>query len=519
MEKRVRNIFSTNGRNTTINNLKKNIYISYLGQVVSVITGFLLSVVIVRNLEIQEFGEYSFLASAIVVLGIITNFGLEGVLERYVSEFLTKKKYGKVNNLIIITVLIRFIALIILVFCLFFFYEYLKNIFALTLGLTSFTVFLGILCTVKIKNLLGPALLAAYLQIYKEKINFIFYRISKLIAFSYVVKNGFGLKEILIAWLIVELFSLSHFIYIILKKIRANENKVFLEPFTKNDTNKIFNFGKSQAFGVVLFIFADIAVDNVMIGYFIDQEAVAIYAFAMAILMLVSTVNPLIIFQGTFGSIFTRLYTRNNSLAQIKDYYIIIVKIGFVVTIPLFTILAINLENIIRIIYSEKYLVAMPLIYLGILFMVIRSVTFAFTPLIMALEKNKLFVQAGVFSIYNLVGNLIFIPLFGTVGALIATGSAGIMIFTFYLFQFKKVFQSAYFPWLNFFQIILFCLPLVIMGIILNQYIQSIYSLFSAIILELLLYCLTLYCFKVFTIKERKMINIQMRNNLIKKLK
>ena len=188
-------------------------------------------------------------------------------------------------------------------------------------------------------------------------------------------------------------------------------------------------------------------------------------------------------------------------------------------TIPLFTILAINLENIIRIIYSEKYLVAMPLIYLGILFMVIRSVTFAFTPLIMALEKNKLFVQAGVFSIYNLVGNLIFIPLFGTIGALIATGSAGIMIFTFYLFQFKKVFQSAYFPWLNFFQIILFCLPLVIMGIILNQYIQSIYSLFSAIILELLLYCLTLYCFKVFTIKERKMINIQMRNNLIKKLK
>ena len=134
-------------------------------------------------------------------------------------------------------------------------------------------------------------------------------------------------------------------------------------------------------------------------------------------------------------------------------------------------------------------------------------------------SKNKLFVQAGVFSIYNLVGNLIFIPLFGTIGALIATGSAGIMIFTFYLFQFKKVFQSAYFPWLNFFQIILFCLPLAIMGIILNQYIQSIYSLFSAIILELLLYCLTLYCFKVFTIKERKMINIQMGNNLIKKLK
>ena len=86
MEKMVKNIFSINGRNTTINNLKKNIYISYLSQIISVITGFLLSVVLVRNLEIQEFGEYSFLVSAIFVLGIIGNFGLEAVLRRYVDN-------------------------------------------------------------------------------------------------------------------------------------------------------------------------------------------------------------------------------------------------------------------------------------------------------------------------------------------------------------------------------------------------------------------------------------------------
>ena len=67
MQRKTWDIFINNGSIIILNNLGKNLHFSYLSQLVSIVTGFLTSVILLRNLQVEEFGEYSFYVSFIVI--------------------------------------------------------------------------------------------------------------------------------------------------------------------------------------------------------------------------------------------------------------------------------------------------------------------------------------------------------------------------------------------------------------------------------------------------------------------
>jgi O-antigen/teichoic acid export membrane protein len=503
-----------NGKNTILSENKKNVVYSYISQIVSIFTGLILSIVLVRNLELKEFGEYSFLGSVITILGIFVSFGLEGVKQRYITEFLAKKMHDKVNKIIFWTITIRVISLSILSGILVVFYADFTKHFDLSLTFGSFLVFIVIFFIGRLKNLIGPALLVAYLKIYKEKLNYIIYQVMKLILFTTVVSLGYGLSEILISWLIIELVSLMHFSYLMNKKVQYNKVQGPVSKFTRDDKLRMWEFGKYQAFAVVLFMFADIAVDNVMIGYFLGQESVAIYSFALGILMIISKANPSLLLRGMFSTILIKKYTINKSLDDLADSFKLITKLAMVIVIPLYVILGINAENIIILVYSKAYIGALPIIYVGLFFFIFRELTHPFNPLINTLEKNKLFLYTGVFSIYNGLANLFLIPSLGIMGALIATGSACVMIFYFYLYQFKKVFTSGYFPWKSFFKLLMYSVSILLIGLLLNNYITNVISLLIVIIVEIMIFYILLPLFKVFNNSEREILNQQIGKKL-----
>ena len=215
MQRKTWDIFINNGSIIILNNLEKNLHFSYLSQLVSIVTGFLTSVILLRNLQVEEFGEYSFYVSFIVVFGALFNFGLEAIIQRYVPEFLVRKNFGKINRLIIISIFIIIFLIIFSCIILIINFDYIKNIFKLSISTTSFLIFLTILFFNRIKNLLGSALLTAFFEAYKERVNFIFFQILRLILFSYILINGYALKELLTAWLLLELLSLFHFILLL----------------------------------------------------------------------------------------------------------------------------------------------------------------------------------------------------------------------------------------------------------------------------------------------------------------
>lgn len=486
--------------------IKKSIYYSYYAQVVSLFTNFFLSIILINNLDLKVFGEYSFFISAIIFLGVVVNFGLENSFLRFGSEFLEKKNNGKVNNLLLKILLIRLILLFIISCLLILFFTEIKNIFKITIDLKLFFIFLSIFIVIKVKSIIGRSFLTIYLQVYNERLNEIVYQISKLILFFLILIAGKGFKEILISWLCLEIFSIGHYIYLLLKKT-LSQKKNLISNFSKKETNRIIKFSNTQAIIAIIFLLSDVTLDNIMIGYFLDQESVAIYSFTFALLFLTIKFNPPSILKGTFISLITKDFVLKKSISMIRDYHRLLLKLGLIISAPLLTILSMNLEKIITLIYSPNYLPAIPLINIGIIFMFFFSCLTSFSIITQVLEKNKFYFFVGFFSILNVIGNILLIPMYGELGALISSGVSLILIFFYYMVKYTKIYKMFFFPYIEFFKIILSCLPLMFLHIIFNDYINSLIGLIFIVISQIITYILVIKKFSIFLLNEKILLN------------
>ena len=183
-----------------------------------------------------------------------------------------------------------------------------------------------------------------------------------------------------------------------------------------------------------------------MISYFLSNEKVAIYSFGLGLISYLSYFNPSFLMKSYYTSLLTNIYSGSVD-KNIIDKINFIFRISVVIMIPLYSVFAINIEYIIDIVFDKKYNAAVDLILLGLIFYVFKELNFSFSPLINLFEKNKLFLKAGILSIFNLIVNLILIPKIGIMGALIGTGLTWTLIFGFYLYSFIKFFKSyKFFP-------------------------------------------------------------------------
>lgn len=497
-----------------INSTKNTVY-TYFAYIVNVVTGLGLSVILARNLTVTEFGEFSFLVSTISVLAVLTSLGLDSTLQRYVAEYLVTKDKHKIKLLIRYTSLLRltsitFVSIIILLF-----YNQIQMMFNLTMTYYDLIIFLLILFMNRFRSLVGTSLLNGYLKVYYDKRNFVIYNVSKLILFYVILQNNFGFKQLLLAWLVVETISLSIYLYnafFALKETQASDRNDKLDA---NEIKRLSAFSKTQALAMIMFVFADIAVDSMMLGYFVDQSAVARYSLAMSIVIMIAKINPVALMKPLFSTIAVKKYTEDNSMADLKFQYIVLNKLTLVFCLPIFLILALHIDFIVNILYGVKYRDILPIIYVGMMFFIFRELIHPVNPVINALEKNKLFLVGSIFSFYNFVGNIVLIPVWGEFGALLSTGSAGIFLLIFYYFNLKRLFSDLLFPWESCIKVTLLLLPVITIHLTLISVLDGMLGRFFLLLVEVFTFIVTLTLFKYFSPSERNMLNSHVGKGLI----
>ena len=485
----------------------KNIVYGYVSKFSTIISGLVLSIVLVKWLDVREFGEYRLLASWMVILSTITSLGLEGVLQRYTREFLDRQDYNALHGFIVFLVCVRGLTLAIVSTIMFLMYDVFKSNFELSLTFLYFSFMILIFIFIQFKNLIGIAFLTAYMQVYLNSVNIIFTQLLKLSLFSYVAFYGYGLKGLILAWLFVELVSLLHFLVIFMHKLIVNMHKSGGNVNRFSDGRRILRFWKYQAVSAIMILFLDVSLDNVMIGYYLNRNEVALYAFALGLISLLSNLNPLVTFRGLLSSLITRYYVTTKSLDVLRTNFVIISKLTMAIMIPSYIIFTLNAERIIQYVYSTEYLRAVYVIYLGAPFLLLRELMSTFTPFIYALERNNLVVYASIISSLGIVGHIFFIPSMGVLGAILSRSISIIVVFLFYVYQLRKIFGKAYYPWDAFVRINLYHIPVVAFHFIINQYIVNIALLAVAILLEFMMVFLIYVKFKIFTQEERCLLN------------
>ena len=159
--------------------------IVFVINIIAAFLGYLIRIVLARNLSVAEYGLFFSVLTLINFLGGFIGLGMGESLVKYIPEFLVKKKYYKVKNAIIITFLVFLATLIILGEALF--------------------ISSGFLAQYYFKNVLAAQVLLLFIIIlffisFKSILRFSFqaFQNMKLFALMYLAENLFIL--LLLLW-------------------------------------------------------------------------------------------------------------------------------------------------------------------------------------------------------------------------------------------------------------------------------------------------------------------------------
>jgi O-antigen/teichoic acid export membrane protein len=480
----------------------------YVGIMVRAVSGFFVSVILIRGLTQEEFGAYRLAGSLILFGSYICSLGLEPTILRFGCEFVTRFQYKRLWNLFKSFVKFRGGALFLLCFALLFFQGSIAKALNFPDQLTNFFPFvLVILSLQSLNQLWGTAFLLTRIDQINDSINKIGVSLLKLIGFGIVLWMGYGVGGVIKIWLVVLFFAALHYGWINwrwLKKVNPKQQFENVERSLHTmHFRRVRRFALFSFLAINVNIFKDISIDNFIVAHYWDAEKVALYGLASTLVIFVGQLNPASLLRGVLYPIFVSRYTEKHDVSELISGHTFLLKLVIFFSLPVFTVLMLLGDKIIEIIYFPGYLDAyVPLIFLSPFFFFV-GLTYPVYPILHTLEKNELFLTTGIFSMYNFFMDLFLVPRYGISGAAVATGSAGFFQFFFYWAAVKWYLRiKLVFPWGPLLKTLTNVGPVVLFSLIMRPYIKSVVSLIGTGAVSGSIYLVLTYINNIFDEEE-----------------
>ena len=467
-----------------IKSIFKNTSWMTLSQLITSVCAFLWTIIIARYLGVADYGIISFAISFTGLLGILMDFGMTTYITREISKnkHLLEKYMSNIFLFKLILALFLFLCsglllylmdypFITVVVTLIFTFElvlmsmtyYLNGIFqafenvkyqALGAILNSFLLLLGILVTMNL-NLGVIAIALSYFFGYMFYFGYMFFKYIKTFSFPNFKLDLEFIKEIL--WNSIP-FALTNFFYSIY--------------FT---------------------------IDLVMLSYLVGDYSTGIYKSAYNIIYVFTT--SFVIYQSVIFPIMSKFFIESQNLLKIT--YELSVKYLLLIILPLSIGIFFYARPIVDLIYTNQYSLASVPVQILIWTVIFLFVNGAASTLLNAINKEftvtKVYIAAAIF---NVLLNLILIPMFDYNGAAMATVLSEILITVLTLYY---VFKTDFKPDMGLLKTVL---KIIFVAIILAVAIYWInVSLWSAIPIGLVIYIVLLFVTRLIDNNDKYIIN------------
>ena len=479
----------------------------YAASLVMLIFSVLTSIYIIRELAVEDFGIYNFIISLVSMAQVVTSLGLAPTIQRYLPEYREKGNNYFQKRILSVSMLIRLLAGFIFVSILLIAREWIIDIFNLPISFQKFFPLVALIILLVLESqLLGDAALVALFENKYWNLSRTAYTCLKFILFYLSLSMGYGILGIVWCWLIVVVVL---FLLFLIKAYKV----IFSLPTKKADIQplpirRFFNFGGYLILQQSTWFFRDTATDIFLISYFLGTYEVGLYSFAFSIPLMLMSFSPGSRLRAIFTPLFVHSYTKTNDKQQLSYFFGLVNKIIFFSMIPIFIILIILADKVIMFIFNPDYLTVTNLFILSLGFVMLQQFAYAYTSIIYTLEKTKIVFVGSLFAFYNLIMDIILIPPLGILGAILATGSAGMMLPVYYHFAMRRerIIELKY-PWKSF---VIFSVNTIVTGVIvflLRGFIHNIISLFCVLAIAVIVYLGLSYLNKGFDDKDRKIFN------------
>lgn len=402
--------------NASLTSVAKGATIIFGGMIAGTLLGMVNQIILGRYLGPENYGLFNLSMSVVMIAGTLSVFGLFGSLSRFIPYHLEKNERNVVRSVIDFGLLFSFL---------------LGVAFAIVIYLLADRLAVGIFHDTKLAPALKIFAIAVPLHSLQQvargiirgfkaaKYDAIIFNIgSRIVTISVFLLSLLYLDRLygaLIAFAAGIVVTTGITIWLIGKRIFPDFRKYRRIPIARN----LLSFSWPLAVTGFTYLFVS-KTDKVMLGYFMSSKDVGIYTPALMI------ANLLIFISTAFKYIFLPTvseYCSKNDIRGLEPLYKSTSKWIFIIVMPIFLFILIFPKEILTILYGSSY--AEGYLALIILALGIAAYDFAGTSanILVASGHTGLNLACEIIAgVTNVALNIVLIPVYGIVGAAIATG-------------------------------------------------------------------------------------------------
>jgi O-antigen/teichoic acid export membrane protein len=402
--------------------------------------GYLVRVILAKNLSIEEFGLFYAVFVFLGMFGIFKSLGFDKALAKFIPEFLHKKEKDSIKSSIVYVTVIQLITNSIIIIVLYLISDFLasnyfhNNQASIVLRLMAIAFFIDSFVFV----------LKFAFQGFKKMTYFSGVDLARMTLITIIILVGFRLNYRLLspiaAYIIVPSLLLVIFGWIFVKKVFP---EFFVSKFMINKTllKKISHYSifiLATGVGGVVLGYTDI----MMLTYFSGLTSVALYSVALP------TTRILLYFPRAISEVllpFTSELWSKKKKKILAEGMESLYKYSLMIMIPLAFMMFSFSDLVINVFFGASYIPAanaMKILSIGMIFATIGGTSSNFFPGIGKPQiTSKMIYSAAIF---NFIANLILIPMLGIIGAAITTSLSYLIIMVIGLINIRKFIRISF---------------------------------------------------------------------------
>ncbi len=400
-------------RDAELTHIAKGAGITFIGRIVGRGLRYLHIIIVAKILNLESLGLYVLGLTIIQIAGVLGRLGLESGVLRYVSVFSGAGDKQRVKGIIIQALKYSFIASIIVSFGLFFTAEMLSvKVFhkpGLESVIKTLSVFLPFLSLALVALSVTQGFQIMKYSVYGQYLFWPVTDIALVVTFAFF---GLKLSGVVISHGISIFFMCLLSLYFV-DRVFSGISRIK----AINETSLLFSF--SLPLLMISFLsFIIMWTDTLMIGYFLPAEKVGLYAIAIKTSLLVGMI--LNSFNSIFSPAIADLYHKKEQY-KLACLYKTVTKWVFTITIMAFLIIVLLSKEIMGV-FGKEFVAGWSCLIILAIGQLANGVSGPSGSVITMSGRQilMLYNTMGIFLV-NMVLNYILIPIYGILGAAVAS--------------------------------------------------------------------------------------------------
>ncbi len=484
----------------------KGFAIVFIISIIAAFLGYLIRIVMARNLSVEEYGLFFAMFTLMSLLAPLHSIGLSAALVKFIPEFLVKKLPRKISSSIFLVIICQVGTFVVFSLAALGLSGFLaEHYFKTPLAKPALFLFIVILLFSNLRFMVR-SIYQAFQKMTTYAGMYLIENSLILILFFYMLRATRSIFTAIYSYIGVYIFIFIVFSIIFLKMFNIFKYKGGLD---KSLAKNLFKFSipvvLSGVGGTVV-----VYTDTLVLTYFRTLAEVGIYN------VVVPTVMMLQFFGSSIASVIfpmvSELWTRKKK-KFLESGLEILEKYTFVMLIPAVLVVFAFAQIILNLMFGPEYVsgaLTLKILVIAILFLVMYAInSTTFSGIGRPEIATKILLQGAVI---NLVLNILIIPKLGIVGAALSSLITYLFIFLLSAVKLRK-FIKIKLPWFNWFKII--CSGLVMLALIFGLKALLVMNVYLEIIICGIIggsvYLFLIWILRVVDFKEAKDLAMQIR--------